>query len=181
MTPPPPCPALQYLTPWPLQAPRAHSEHLFFCRHLAPLWPPCPGHKLSFGLFEHFYPPSPSWQLADEPKARKSLGFGVRELLLEMFAVLPHEQCDLGQFPNFSEPSFPPHKVNNTAYLKILFEDQAYTKHCACLIVKCSTNAGSLLFLLNKFGGFVLSLQKSHLFCTSAMPLFSTSSDAALF
>lgn len=85
-----------------------------------------------------------------------------------MFAVLPHKQCDLRQLPNFSELSFPPYKVNDTAYLKILFEDQACTKRCACLIVKHSANAGSLLFLLNKFGGFVLSLQKSHLFCISA-------------
>ena len=131
--------------------------------------PLCPGHKLSFGLFEHFTPPSPSWQLADEPKAGKTLGFGVRELLLEMLAVLLHKQCDLGQFPNLSEPSFPPYKVNNTACLKILFEEQAYTKHCACFIVKHSTNAGSLLFLLNKFRGFVLSLQKISFilhFCT---------------
>lgn len=103
-----------------------------------------------------------------------------------MFAALLHKQCDLGQFPDLSEPSFPPYKVNNTAHLKIFFEDQAYTKHCACLIVKHSPNAGSLLFLLNKFGGFVLSLQKTSFILhfrtrPSSRHLVMTHSSSSLF
>lgn len=87
----------------------------------------------------------------------KSLGFGIWELQFETLAMPLYKLCDLGQFSNLSEPSFPPYNMNNTMRLKILCEDQAYTKAVPALLL-CSISASSL----HSFP------QKSPLFCTSA-------------